>query len=372
LQQVLFNLLDNAVKFTDSGFVTIAAQVSESKQSDRIVLEFRIMDTGPGIAPAQINTIFEPFRQLHNGSKKEGAGLGLSLVKAIVEQQNGRIRVESKVGEGTSFFVTLPFQRVSNRELAASAEIKTKQTDVSLVGMDVLLVEDNPFGKKLYSRILKSWSCNVTTASTAAEVIEYTANHNYDAILMDVNLPGADGIALAKSIRKTEDHPNQKTPIIAFSAYQLSAEQALVFDATVSKTSSVHDIRAALENFAGSAAEHPLIDLSNLLSFCDGDKRFAAEMIEMFLQDSPEALRQLHTSVRAADWRWTYQLVHRLKTNLHTLGMPELEKLAEDIEQEVSVYPVEGQAVVHLTEQLLAKLKIADRALRHELEIMNH
>ena len=202
LQQVLLNLAGNAIKFTDRGEVEIGLRTVSEEGDAR--LEFAVRDTGIGISPANRERLFQPFSQVDPAIARRfgGTGLGLSISKSLVDMMGGEISVESEEGKGSTFFFTvrLPLAKELPPELSAPAVLPPAPP----AQLHVLLVEDNPANQKLASYILRERGHVVEIAGDGREAIALAAQCRYDAILMDVQMPGMDGYEATAAIRRRE------------------------------------------------------------------------------------------------------------------------------------------------------------------------
>ena len=221
LGQILLNLLGNALKFTESGVITLSCTVREQISATKAVLEFAVQDTGIGIPPDKLEHIFDAFAQAEADTHVRfgGTGLGLAICKQLIEIQGGTLGVESAVGKGSTFRFTLPVEiapQPNPTELASPVLHK-------LPGMKILLVEDNPFNRMLALELLEKIVDNpgITLAENGAEALEKTAESTFDLILMDIRMPVMDGIDATKAIRKT----GVRAPIMALTANALTEEE---------------------------------------------------------------------------------------------------------------------------------------------------
>ncbi len=206
LGQVLINLANNAVKFTESGSVTIEVRESENttshknraKDKQSVMLMFSVKDTGIGLPKEQIAKLFQSFSQADTSTTRKygGTGLGLTISKKLTQLMNGDIGVESEPGKGSNFYFTAVFEKGSEQPVH-------KTVPETLDGLNVLVVDDNAITRNILSNYLKSFKFNVTTVHNGEEAIlqlEKAGNH-YELILMDWRMPGMDGIETAKRIR---------------------------------------------------------------------------------------------------------------------------------------------------------------------------
>ncbi|MFH1984349.1 MAG: response regulator [Pseudomonadota bacterium] len=214
LRQVLANLMSNAVKFTEQGEIHITVTV-EAQSGDQTTLIFEIRDTGIGIAPEVQRRLFEVFTQADGSTTRKygGTGLGLAISKSIVEMMDGRIWLRSTPGRGTSFIFTSVFSRVHNDAGVA------KRMIFAMTGLQVLIVEDNPYTMDVLKRMVESFGCRaegVFTGEAALRLCQSRGETPFDLILMDLELPGIDGISASERIIKAS--PESAPHIIIVSA----------------------------------------------------------------------------------------------------------------------------------------------------------
>lgn len=225
LNQILINLVGNAIKFTNSGQVKIIVSLTNLIE-DQIELKFGVQDTGIGIGQENLERIFDSFTQEANDTARKygGTGLGLSITKQLIELQGGKISVNSRVGEGSLFTFSLNFKQAIQHDYMNSSVLCSCKDEFPLEGVKVLLVEDNFFNKMLATKILKNWRCEVEVADNGIVAIEKVEKHNFDIILMDIQLPEMDGYETTHFIRHKTAFPKCDTPIIAMTAHAFADE----------------------------------------------------------------------------------------------------------------------------------------------------
>ncbi|MEO1654879.1 MAG: ATP-binding protein, partial [Bacteroidota bacterium] len=220
LNQVMLNLVNNSIKFTEKGSVEIECNLIEATE-DENVIQFQVIDTGIGIDKAKLATIFESFSQGDDSISREygGTGLGLSISNQLVELFGGKLQVKTKRAIGTTFYFTLRMKVGSEEHIPKPLEAKRK--DVSIRGLKVLLAEDHDINQYLATTLLDEWGTVVEVVENGKEVIKKVSDHQYDAILMDIQMPIMDGIDATKIIRR---QLRLDVPIIAFTANSLKGD----------------------------------------------------------------------------------------------------------------------------------------------------
>ncbi|MEM6844858.1 MAG: ATP-binding protein [Bacteroidota bacterium] len=217
LGQILNNLLSNAVKFTEKGQIVLSVYV-EQEEKEHFTLLFEVADTGIGIPKDKLSVIFEPYQQA-GPSKYGGTGLGLSIVKSIVDLQDGRISVQSTENKGSTFRVALPFGKSSQSETTQKETDQSFMTEFqSLEGLKVLYVEDVIPNQLLMEGLSDKWNVQLDTALNGLEALQKVKNHQYDLILMDIQMPEMDGYEATREIRNLKDPHYENIPIIALTA----------------------------------------------------------------------------------------------------------------------------------------------------------
>lgn len=213
LQQIILNLVSNAVKFTSEGKISVDVHLM-FEDTEKVIIEFEISDTGIGIPEDNLDLIFENFQQASNGSSNlyGGTGLGLAIVKQLVTSQGGNIRVRSKKKIGSTFSFSLPFRKTKK---AAPVEDSLKRLDSEMRNIKVLVVEDMTLNQLLMKTLLNDFGCENDIVDNGQLAIEKLQKNNYDIILMDLQMPIMNGFEATEYIRKKM---NLKIPIIALTA----------------------------------------------------------------------------------------------------------------------------------------------------------
>jgi len=369
LNQILVNLVGNAIKFTEKGSVQIRLSASYLKQH-KVLIRFDIADTGIGISKQYINSIFESFTQAGSDMARKygGTGLGLTISKQLVDMMKGRIEVESELEHGTVFSVYLPFDISENQTAVIKKEAVTEEMKVALNKSRVLLVEDNEFNRIVAVETLKSLlpEVRIDIAENGDVAIERLHEKDYDMILMDIQMPVRDGISTTRYIRNEMQEPKRSTKIIAMTANVLQDDVRTYFkegmDAYISKPFNTEELLLKMsnqlsiqseaeeetvkeqENSASKTLHLPdqVTDMQFLQQFTGSNPEKRNKYISMFLENCPKLLQQLNTALENKDYATMKITAHSLKPQLGYMGVKEevsniylIEHSAAEAQQEV-------------------------------------
>ena len=270
LRQVVINLLDNALKFTQDGHIEFTLGLEEPS-ADSVLLHFSIADTGIGIPPDMLETVFESFTQVDSSITRRfgGTGLGLAICRRILESVGGRIWVESEEGKGSCFHFTIRFAlpdavaRATPTLLPADGALASQAvpspTTLAIRGMNLLLAEDNLVNQRLAVRVLEKHGHRVTVAENGHEALKTLEQGDFDLVLMDIQMPEMDGLEATRIIRRQERATGTHIPIVALTAHALKSDRDRCFEAGmddyISKPINVHELLAAIGKWAGRTVE---------------------------------------------------------------------------------------------------------------------
>jgi PAS domain S-box-containing protein len=229
LQQVLTNLIGNAFKFTQHGFINVEAYPLPARNENQLRIFFEITDTGCGIPDEALDQLFEPFSQVTQGYTRQyqGAGLGLSICKRLVGLMGGNMAISSEVGVGTSIYFCVTLEKAMQLPAQDSADKKT----IALREKRILVAEDDEVNLFAVRNLLTKNGHEVVTAHNGHEVLERVLEQDFDLILMDIQMPGMDGIEAVRRIRASEGVTGKKpVPIVAMTAYAMDGDKEKLLD----------------------------------------------------------------------------------------------------------------------------------------------
>ncbi len=274
VRQVLMNLLGNAIKFTAQGEIELRVGVV-GRSGARTTLQLSVRDTGVGIPQDKLATVFEAFRQADGSMTRKygGTGLGLTITAQLVNLMGGRIWVESREGVGSTFFVELVLSEVAGSDLTEIPSSQEPSREAGLTpaspggppnraGLEVLLVEDNLVNQRLAMRLLERRGHRVTCARSGEDAVQLFRDGQFDLVLMDVQMPGMDGVEATDAIRRWEAGHGRHTPIIALTARAMEGDReaclAAGMDAYLAKPIATRELDQLLARFA-PAAQRPQV-----------------------------------------------------------------------------------------------------------------
>jgi len=379
LQQILVNLISNAVKFTNKGEIIIS--LSDTKKTDKIYeFHFQAKDTGIGIAPEQINKLFQPFSQVDASTTRKygGTGLGLVISKRLSELLGGKMWVESTLGKGSTFHFTIMAEVIGDNEIQKIQSIRNKNINIESIVKDIpleiLVAEDNLINQQIALKVLKKIGYQADIASNGLEVLNKLEQKSYDLILMDVQMSEMDGLEATRQICKL--YSKEKRPkIIAMTAGAMEANRQQCLDAGMDGFSTkpidiakLHQILSEYQNLKTNVVKtekttlaqdlvtatnlltselrekntketlvEPVLDYSQLgvlISLQDDDEpNLVAELIENFINSSKEKMDKLSNAINQNDFKTIQVIAHSLVSTSGSLGASKLSVLSRQLEQ---------------------------------------
>jgi len=350
LNQVLINLAGNAVKFTGHGSIEIKTSL-QNKEGNKLWILFEVSDTGIGIAPQYIDTIFDSFTQAGSDITRKfgGTGLGLSISKQLVGLMGGDILVQSELNKGTTFSFTIAFDEPEKQYESEKAGVLDDKAMKKLNMLKVLLVEDNEFNRMVAEDTLTETlpGLSVQLAVDGADALAKLRAEQFDLVLMDIQMPVMDGLDATKMIRSTLAGPAQKVKIIAMTANVMQEDIQHYFDigmdAYVSKPFQVEELLlkmdavmkgvAPINNSSQSKAntarpeaaprQFSVTDMQFLKQFTAGNPEKLRKYINMFLDNAPTVLERLELALNTQDFPTVKICAHSLKPQLNYMGVKE-------------------------------------------------
>ncbi|UZR98691.1 PAS domain-containing hybrid sensor histidine kinase/response regulator [Chondrinema litorale] len=358
LSQILINLVGNALKFTEEGFVSVEVEVLQETDFN-IDINFVIEDSGIGIPKHKMDVIFERFSQANGEITRKfgGSGLGLSIVKYLVELQGSEVIVESEVGKGSKFSFTLRFKKAQTSQLNNKASLVFSHEEKNLEGINILVVEDNAVNQLVAGEFLGKWNTNITFADNGLIALEKIEQEEFDIILMDLQMPVMDGYEATKKIRL---HPNEDIntmPIIALTAsVMIKVKEKVVqtgFNEYVTKPFNPNELYSKIKKLSRKASysstnsnetiitenevttnqtksNQPVFKNENIISFekleemADGNESFKTAIINQLKSDTEEFRKLITEAVENQSEEKVSFAVHWFQTSLELFSLEEL------------------------------------------------
>ncbi len=398
LNQILINLISNAIKFTHEGEINIDVDAYKSSE-DQQWLSFDVSDSGVGIPKKKLGSIFDSFSQADESVTRKfgGTGLGLSICKQLVELQGGTISVASTEDVGTTFTFKIAYGLGKREDLVEisddTARRKRRKKHDKFKDFHILLVEDNDINRMYAANILKKWNCIVDTAENGYTALEKLRKSDYDVVLMDIQMPVMDGFEATKVIRNKLPVAKSKVPIIALTANAIKGDNekclAVGMDDYLSKPflpDELYEIlckyfRKKSDKTADESENIPLedkgigetgkvTDLTYLKSICDGEREFMREMIETFVDTTPATLDSMRKWVEEKQWSDIGKSAHRIKPSITFMGINSFKESIKELERygkdEINTNEIPG-LVSELTETCQQAFKELKEVLENEL-----
>ncbi len=413
LNQMLLNIMGNATKFTEEGFITLQAK-ELSRKGSLVTVEFSISDTGIGIPEDKLDLIFQSFRQVDGDIKRKfgGTGLGLTIVKQLVEAQDGTIVVESALGRGTKFIITLTYE--DTYKPYQEEKIKVSETIEKQLWIynRVLIVEDNFMNQKYISSLLKKWNIPYDIAFNGREGFERATAQKYDLIFMDIQMPEMDGYECATAIRQYPNL-NKQTIIVALTASAMLSHRDLAFERGMndylSKPFKPNELATVLEKYAPQKVvrslespplsmpqtkdtktnintinttlnsvkmtPHSNLNRKYLEEVYEGDNEYAFEMFEIFLDKMEKEYKPLSANIEAQNWQEAGSLAHKLKPAFPMVGLTWLQPEMQTLERLLRTPNPDPNAIVAQFEQVkaivAADLHLVQAEFEHLKKLLN-
>lgn len=348
LKQILINLVSNSFKFTSKGYIKISVEVKIIH--DYANLKIKVNDSGIGISEESLKHIFEEFNQAEVSTSRKfgGTGLGLTIVKKLVNLQGGNLKVNSKPGEGTSFIIELPY--LTGKELPVEqANISIRVIPELLEGIKILAVDDDEYNRRLVRQIFKNWEVDFEIVENGKKFIEEAKTGEYDLLLLDIQMPEMNGFQAAELVRKSGIKKLENIPIVALTATIAEEEIQKCKKAGINKIISKPFTESTLfeticiikdlditpesgdEKFKTEKPKNH-VKFSNLYHLANNDENFVFDMLQMFIKTSREELKVIDQALKLKDWQEIAEHAHKIKSPCKHLDALETANLLKDIE----------------------------------------
>ena len=375
INQILMNLVENAIKFTEQGYVQVSIFASPMEKNDWVNINFMVEDTGIGIPADKQSKILESFTQATNESTRVhgGTGLGLTIVNELVKLMEGELKIDSGHGSGTTISVRVPLEVNTARN--ADGVFLFDDGESELRQNRVLLVEDNEINQKVVENLLNDWEIDYVISGDGKAALKAYKAGDFNLILMDVHLPKLDGMEVTQRIREIEESSadSKHIPIIALSAtnQQTDIERCLAagMDDFISKPfdpGELHRIilkhtsdhgREVVEEFENEETEtavqqsegsnggkrtakngtssepEEVIDLEPLRNMDYSSEELVLEMAKIFVESLPEFFEEVEAHLEAERWDELKAAIHKMKPSVNYMGIKKLQTLMPAIEQ---------------------------------------
>ncbi|HLO43410.1 MAG TPA: ATP-binding protein [Leadbetterella sp.] len=365
LHQIILNLVSNAVKFTSSGKITVHVQLI-SEDHEKVGIKFIISDTGIGIPNEKIKNIFDNFQQATSGTSRlyGGTGLGLAIVKQLVEKQGGQIDVKSELDLGSSFSFQLIFKKTNNQDV----NLKTNQEhENELVGLKVLVVEDIELNQLLMKTLLEDFQFECDIVSNGRLAVQQLSKKTYDIVLMDLQMPEMNGFEATKYIRNIL---KLDVPIMALTADVTTVDlekcktagmndyiakpvdEKLLYAKIIDlvKRPSLLDEIIKTEELIVKAR---CIDLSYLLERTKSNPKLMADMIKLYLEQTPPLIEAMKLGFQNSDWKLLKSAVHKMIPSFSIMG---IDNNFEDMAKKIQAYAAQ-QEISGQVSEMVSKLE---------------
>lgn len=374
LKQILINLTGNAIKFTEKG--TVKVEVALHRQIGlQYWLQIRVTDSGIGISPANLQHIFERFYQVENSytRKYSGTGLGLPIVKQLVDLQGGTITATSIVGEGTTFTIVIPYEAAIQKEEVDANVMAPVHKMTHAAGKRILVVDDHELNRDLMVLLLKEYKYHVVTAKNGYEALELLKKKHFDLVLMDVQMPELNGVETTLKIRNLLA---LDVPVIACTAFSQSSEKQACMEAGMNdylgKPVEERELLRLLNLYLGLETNEKqnnmlLINFKQIQGITGNNKDLMNIMLQKAMEAIPEELEQLHRSIIDKKFVQVREQAHTMCSTLGLLGAPDEAMLLARKIQGSADTPAAGEHILKQYHELKSIVEQLMVQIRHYL-----
>lgn len=352
INKILLNLLNNGIKFTEKGFVHLEVTL-EGKENDLYLIKFAVSDSGIGIPEEEQDLIFDIFHQEDSTTTRKfgGTGLGLSISKQLAELMDSEIRLQSEKDKGSVFYFTLKLPASSWEEIQETKSVRIASD--ALKGIQLLIVEDNAINQFVALNLMGQYGPQIVMANNGKEAIEMLNAHDFDAILMDIQMPIMNGIQATEYIR---NEMNLNIPIIALTANgfkedvdkfmaagmdgfiikpfdpERATEKILQLLNKEVKKVSIETLAPQTKKLELSQGNSAYFSLHKFRSFCNNNKDFMLRMIDLFIAENTENLKKVKQCTQEENRQKLSRAAHAMKAPMDLMGVDKAYTLARQLE----------------------------------------
>lgn len=359
IEQVLYNILGNALKFTNQGKIAVDCKVLQDlphQQTFSIV----ITDTGIGMSEEYVRSIFKKFNQEDSSISRKygGTGLGMSITKELIHLMKGEIDVKSEKNVGTSITIQLVLHK-GNEKL--NRDVSAEKQHIVLDGIRVLLVEDNELNQLVAENSLKHYNCLVTKADNGRIAVELLEKEQFDIILMDIQMPEMDGIEATQILR---ENMGVKTPIIALTANAFKSEIdkciSIGMDDYITKPFAEESLINIIEKHIGRQKNQSdavkvramPYDLTGIQKLGQGDEAFIKKIITLFITQTQEMIPMIDLAFNNQNFAEIARLVHKLRPSVEAVGIASISEEMRELEVSAKEQSMESSKMYSLFEKI--------------------
>jgi len=382
LRQILINMLDNAIKFTSAGYVELRCFLVENKKN-RVKVRFDIIDTGFGIKPDNLQSIFEQFKQADSSitQKYGGTGLGLTICKNLIDMQGGSLSVSSQENIGTTFSFVIPYTKGKESDFVSNDAVVDFDPD-KLRDKKVLLVDDDSVNRLLGKTILEKIKCDFDIANNGKEAIDKLDEKKYDIVLLDIHMPDISGVDVAKYYRQKKN--NASTKIVAVTAAVMKDDIKKYYKAGINdflikpykeiylfnkmcevlQLKQINLQKPAAEIILKEELQPRLYDLSELKKMSGNNPEIIVTMLTTFIENSEQAMEKFQRGLSDKNWNQIAESAHKILPSYRHLGVNNIVTILEKLKNKALVNTSNSnqveentQRAIQLILQLIEELK---------------
>jgi signal transduction histidine kinase/FixJ family two-component response regulator/CHASE3 domain sensor protein len=372
LKQIMINLTGNAVKFTNNGEVIIKVKCHEN--NDKIELQIQIIDTGIGIDEKKLNVVFDEYVQIEDltGKKYHGTGLGLTIVKKLVELQGGKIKLESIPNFGTNVTVNLFYPKGEQSSYKKETN-EIPEIPETFRQLSVLIADDEEYNLFLLKNILQKWNVKFKAVMNGNEAVIATCNEHFNIVLMDINMPEINGIEAAKEILRCDP----ETKIIAVTAVTEQLDKQACFEAGMKgflfKPFSEKDLFEKINSLIQSETEsrhttdlkHP-VNISDLHRLAGNDEKFLIEMIQLFIKSMETGVSGIEAEIKNGKKNGISEKAHKMAAPVKHIGAAHLYENIKHLEK-LAKQPVETEKIESVFHEIKTEIEEINKTLKIHL-----